>query len=91
MLGGPDLSDGELEAAERYLLLLLYAPGPRGIQGEPIRGDLWLQKELFLVSRNVEPLLEEFDQERTLLLLFGQATYGLLGLTHLAGLFERGG
>ena len=64
MLGGPDLSDGELEAAERYLLLLLYAPGPRGIQGEPIRGDLWLQKELFLVSRNVEPLLEEFEAYR---------------------------
>jgi predicted HTH domain antitoxin len=58
------LSDEQLEVAERYLLLLLYAPGPRGIQAEPVRGDVWLQKELFLASRNVEPLLEEFEAYR---------------------------
>lgn len=58
------MTDEEPDAAERYLLLLLYAPGPRGVQSEPIRGSLWLQKELFLVSRNVEALVEEFEAYR---------------------------
>lgn len=48
------------EPIEKYLLLLLYAEGPSKRKGEPIKGDIWLQKELFLVSRNVDELREEF-------------------------------
>jgi predicted HTH domain antitoxin len=61
---GFDLSAEDFEPAERYLLLLLYAPGPDGQQGEPVKGNLWLQKELYLVSRNVEPLKEDFEAYR---------------------------
>lgn len=46
------------------MLLLLYAPGSAGQQGEPVKGNLWLQKELYLVSRNVEPLMEDFEAYR---------------------------
>ena len=61
---GCKLSAEELDPAERYLLLLLYAPGPNGERAEPVRGELWLQKEMYLVSRSVEPLLEEFEPYR---------------------------
>jgi len=61
---GIRLSADDLDPVERYLFLLLYSPGPRGSAGEPIKGDLWLQKELFLVSQNVEPLREEFEAYR---------------------------
>lgn len=43
------------EPIEKYLLLLLHA------RRKPIKGDIWLQKELFLISRNIDELKEEFD------------------------------
>jgi len=46
---------GYTEPIEKHLLLLLYAGG------KPVKGDIWLQKELFLISRNVDELKEEFD------------------------------
>lgn len=58
------MPDEDLEPAERYLLLLLRAPGSGGKQGEPVKGNLWLQKELYLVSRNVKQLTEDFEAYR---------------------------
>ena len=58
------MSDQELEPAERYLFLLLRAPGSDGRHGEPVKGNLWLQKELYLVSRNVKQLSDEFEAYR---------------------------
>jgi len=66
-------SVGYTEPIEKYLLLLLYAKGPTKSMEEPIRGDIWLQKELFLVSRNVDELREEFDSY--LLGPFSEAVY----------------
>lgn len=51
----------EIDPVERYLFLLLYAEGPNKIRCEPIRGNLWAQKEMFLVSRNVPSKEEEFE------------------------------
>lgn len=61
---GDKLSADNSDPVERYLFLLLYSPGPRGSPSEPIKGDLWLQKELFLVAQNFEPLREEFEAYR---------------------------
>lgn len=61
------------EPVEKYLLLLLYSEGPSKRKEEPIKGDIWLQKELFLVSRNINGLREEFDAY--LLGPFSEAVY----------------
>ena len=37
----------------QWLLLLLYAPGPSGQIGEPIKGKTRLQKEVFLTQKNL--------------------------------------
>ncbi|RLE99521.1 MAG: hypothetical protein DRJ59_07920 [Thermoprotei archaeon] len=47
----------ELSAIERYMLMLLYASGGR------VRGRLWLQKEMYALSRAFEDLREELDFE----------------------------
>ena len=54
----------DLEPVEKYLFLLLYAKGPKKSLNEAIRGNLWLQKEVFLISKNVEELAPEFEAYR---------------------------
>lgn len=44
-----------LEQSEQFFFLLLYAPA-RGRTSEPVRGKTWLQKQMYVISRNV-PLL----------------------------------
>ena len=53
----------QLNAVERYLLLLLYAPDHTDKFARPIRGRTWLQKEMFLLSKLTVELEEktEFD------------------------------
>jgi len=51
----------EIDPVEKYLLLILYAKGPNKTICEPIRGDLWAQKEMFLISRNVPSAEKEFE------------------------------
>lgn len=46
-----------LEQSERFFFLLLYAP-INGKTSEPIRGKTWLQKEMYVISRNI-PLLSD--------------------------------
>jgi len=46
----------EIDPVEKHLFLLLYAR-----KCEPIPGDLWAQKEMFLISRNVPSAEEEFE------------------------------
>ena len=43
---------------EKYFLLLLAAPGSKPRGHEPVSGGVWLQKEMFFISKNV-PELEE--------------------------------
>lgn len=57
-MGVNDYDDGtmksEVEAldnAEKIFLILLEADG-----GEAVPGNLWLQKEMFLIAKNLEPL-----------------------------------
>lgn len=53
------MSDLEyLSSVERFLLLLLAAPGNQPSGHEPIKGKTWLQKEMFFISKNVPELVE---------------------------------
>jgi len=45
----------EIDPVEKYLFLLLYA------NDKPVRGNLWLQKEMFLIFRNIPSAKEEFE------------------------------
>jgi len=51
------------DLVEKYLFLLLYSDGVSNQQNEPIRGDTWLQKEMFLISRNIKTPKEEFQPD----------------------------
>lgn len=48
---------------EKYLFLLLYSEGGSKQKAEPVRGDTWLQKEMFLIFRNVQTPREEFEAD----------------------------
>ena len=54
---------GELNAVERYFLLLLYAPDYTEKFAQPIRGRTWLQKEMFLLSKLVRGLGEQTEYD----------------------------
>ena len=51
----------EIDPVEKYLFLFLYAEGLKKVKGEPIRGNLWIQKGVFLIFRNVPSVEEEFE------------------------------
>jgi len=51
------------DIVEKYLFLLLYSDGVSNQQNEPIRGDTWLQKEMFLIFRNIKTPKEEFQPD----------------------------
>ncbi len=47
---------------EKYLYLLLYAPGYTQKFNEPIKGNTWLQKQMHALSKAVPKLNFEFDE-----------------------------
>ncbi|MDG6954657.1 MAG: hypothetical protein JRN33_06735 [Nitrososphaerota archaeon] len=47
-----------LSPVERFLLMLLAAPGNQSKGHEPVKGKTWLQKEMFFISQNVGDLNE---------------------------------
>jgi len=50
-----------MEPFQKYLFMLLYAKGASGIAREPVTGQLWLQKEMFLISKNMGDFADEFE------------------------------
>lgn len=53
---------GRLVRSEQFFFLLLYAPAS-GRTSEPIRGKTWLQKEMYVISRNIPLLLDEMSYD----------------------------
>lgn len=47
---------------EKYLYLLLYAPGFTKKINEPISGDTWLQKEMHVLSKFIKSVRYDFDE-----------------------------
>jgi predicted HTH domain antitoxin len=52
---------GEVEPFQKYLFMLLYAKGSTRKLKEPIAGNLWLQKEMFLISKVLGDFEDEFE------------------------------
>lgn len=55
-------TDAEFPDGEKYLYLLLYAPGHTGKINEPIRGNTWLQKIMYTVTQSIPSTDYEFDE-----------------------------
>jgi len=51
----------DMETIERYFFLLLFAPDSSGSYSQPIRGNTWLQKEMFILSKLDSQLAEDAD------------------------------
>ena len=54
-------SQDEFPAEEKYLYLLLIAPGASNKFNEPVRGSTWLQKIMHVLSQGIGELNYEFD------------------------------
>ncbi|NIP62206.1 MAG: hypothetical protein GWN01_16195 [Nitrosopumilaceae archaeon] len=54
--------DDEYPPEEKYLYLILFAPGYTKKFNEPIRGNTWLQKQVHVLSKTIKNLGYEFDE-----------------------------
>jgi predicted HTH domain antitoxin len=62
MRASDSLNLDEYVPEEKYLLMLLYAPTNGTAFGTALRGNLWLQKDMFLLTKAIEELKGlEFD------------------------------
>ena len=57
-----DLDDDEYPAEEKYLYLLLYAPGYTDKFNETIHGNTWLHKLMHTISKSIPKINYEFDE-----------------------------
>ena len=55
-------TEEEFPDGEKYLYLLLYAPGYTRKINEPIRGNTWLQKIMYAVTKSIPNTNYEFDE-----------------------------
>lgn len=55
-------NNDDVTPEEKYLYLLLYAPGSTKKYNEPIRGDTWLQKEMHVISKFIKLAQYDFDE-----------------------------
>jgi predicted HTH domain antitoxin len=78
----------EPDPLEKHLLLLLYAKDASEREFSPIKGQLWLQKEMFLVAREVPDLKEEFEEFR--LGPFSESIDDLSDRLTVSGFIEQG-
>ncbi len=62
----------QLDAVERYLLLLLYAPDHTDKFAQPVRGRTWLQKEMFLLSKLTGELEEKTEYDPNIMGSYSQ-------------------
>ncbi len=54
--------DDEFPDEEKYLYLLLYAPGYTKKINEPIRGNTWLQKIMHTITKSIPNVNYEYDE-----------------------------
>ncbi len=81
---GPEELKNELNSAEKILLLLLSAD-----RGKSIPGNLWLQKETFLIAESLQPLKEYFNFEAHLQGPFSETVNNMAEDLQYLGLLER--
>ena len=54
-------SEEEYPAEEKYLYILLIAPGYTNKLNEPLKGSTWLHKTMHVISQNIDELNYDFD------------------------------
>lgn len=81
---GPESLKEELNNAEKILLLLLSAD-----RAKTIPGNLWLQKEAFLIADSLSPLKEYFNFEAHLQGPFSETVNNMAEDLQYLGLLER--
>jgi len=75
-----------LNIVQKYALLLAGAN-----EGEPIKGKLWWQKEMFLIEKNVPRLADELDFEPALMGPMSEALEWQIDQLESVGLIELEG
>ncbi|MFC6825660.1 hypothetical protein [Halopelagius fulvigenes] len=76
--------DDDLDQVDKLYLLLLHANG-----GDAVPGDLWIQKELFLVAKNMPKLEEALEFEAYLRGPFSETVEGIHDKLEVYGLVQR--
>jgi predicted HTH domain antitoxin len=76
--------DDDLDQVDKLYLLLLHANG-----GEAVPGDLWIQKELFLLAKNLPKLEEALEFEPYLRGPFSETVEGIHDKLEVYGLVQR--
>ncbi|RNJ78094.1 MAG: hypothetical protein EB829_05430, partial [Nitrosopumilus sp. H8] len=66
---------GDYSSEERFLYLLLFAPGNTGRFNEKIAGNTWLQKQMYLLKEFIPEIPLRFDERR-----FGEFSGTLVAL-----------
>lgn len=81
---GPEIEKDDLNSAEKILLMLIGAG-----DNEPVPGNLWVQKELFLISQDLPQLDEYFDFKPHLQGPFSETVNNRLEDVEFLGLINR--
>jgi len=76
--------DDDLNNAEKIFLLLLSENNK-----EPIQGNLWIQKEVFLLSKNLKPLEDYLDYEAHLQGPFSESVKNIVDNLQYLGLVKK--
>jgi predicted HTH domain antitoxin len=76
--------DDDLDQVDKLYLLLLHANG-----GEAVPGDLWIQKELFLMAKNMPKLEAALEFEPYLRGPFSETVEGIHDKLEVYGLVQR--
>lgn len=81
-----EITPDQLNPDEKILLLLLKAKNE-----EPVPRQIYLQKELFLLSQNLDPLARYFEYKPNVQGPYSEAVKNLLDDLELEGLVEESG
>lgn len=83
------MRNDELEPIEKFFLLLLYAPDSTQKFARPIRGQTWLQKQMFLLSKIIHTLADETDYNAHIMGSYSGAVEEIEDQFHISGFTER--
>ena len=79
----------DIQPVERYLFLLLFAPDTTGKYSQPVKGDTWLQKEMFLLSKTDRELADEAEFEAYAMGSYSDTIAEIQDEFYISGFAER--
>lgn len=81
----------DIQPIERYLLMLLLAPDSSGKFSQPIRGNTWCQKEMFVLSKLVEGLEEDTQFDAYAMGSYSETVAEIQDQFYISGFAEKSG